>query len=247
MNLKRSFKKIVTLFSVLGRKDISIDFASTVSPKNLRTLVGSNKYKIIIRNSTVIGKVQMEEGCRLSDVVCSGNVEIGRFVSLNGPATRISSRMNGVKIGSFTSIASSVVIQEDYHRMDKLTTYFSNHNIFKKNLENDLYSKGEIIIEEDVWIGSNSVILSGVKIGRGSIVGAGSVVTKDIPAYSIVGGNPAKVIKMRFDDLTIDKIEKSEWWKLPINLINKHESVFNSNLKNSCEELDEIIKYKKVN
>lgn len=247
MNFKPLFKKIATLFLVTARRDLSIDLASTVSPQILSGSKGNKDFKIEIRNSIVTGNVTMREGCKISEVVCSGNIEMGRFVSLNGPATRISSRLNGIKIGSFSSIASNVVIQEDYHRVDKITTYFMNHNIFKSSFTKDLYSKGRIIIEEDVWVGSNSVILSGVKIGRGSIVGAGSVVTKDVPPYSIVGGNPAKVIKMRFDDLTIDKIEKSEWWKLPINLIGKHQDIFNSNLTHSLAGLSEITNHKKVN
>ena len=84
--------------------------------------------------------------------------------------------------------------------------------IYRDNLKSDYISKGNVIIEEDVWIGSNAVILSGVRIGRGGVVAAGSIVTKNVPRYSIVAGNPAKVIKYRFDEETIRKLESSEWW-----------------------------------
>jgi acetyltransferase-like isoleucine patch superfamily enzyme len=69
------------------------------------------------------------------------------------------------------------------------------------------------VIGHDVWIGCNSVVLSGVTIGTGAVIGAGSVVTKDIPPYAIAYGNPAKVHRYRFDPETIDALLKSEWWR----------------------------------
>ena len=73
--------------------------------------------------------------------------------------------------------------------------------------------KGDIIVENDVWIGAKSTIMSGVKIQNGSIVGANSVVTKDVPPYSIVVGNPAKVVKYRFGERQIDSLLKIKWWE----------------------------------
>jgi acetyltransferase-like isoleucine patch superfamily enzyme len=72
--------------------------------------------------------------------------------------------------------------------------------------------KGDIIIENDVWIGAKSTIMSGVKIHNGSVVGANSVVTKDIPPYAIVVGNPAKIVKYRFNERQIDSLLKIKWW-----------------------------------
>lgn len=73
-------------------------------------------------------------------------------------------------------------------------------------------SKGDVIIGNDVWVGMNSMILSGVHIGNGAIIAAGAIVTKDVEPYSIVGGNPARVIKKRFDDTIIKRMEEIEWW-----------------------------------
>lgn len=73
--------------------------------------------------------------------------------------------------------------------------------------------KGDIIVENDVWIGAKSTIMSGVKILNGSIVGANSVVTKDVPSYSIVVGNPAKVVKYRFTEKQIESLLKIKWWE----------------------------------
>lgn len=75
------------------------------------------------------------------------------------------------------------------------------------------------IIGNDVWLGANSLVLKGVKIGDGAVIGAGAVVTKDVPPYAIVGGNPAKVIKMRFDDETIGKLMQLQWWNLDLSII----------------------------
>ena len=72
--------------------------------------------------------------------------------------------------------------------------------------------KGDITIENDVWIGANSTIMSGIKIGNGAIVAAGSTVTKDVPSYAIVAGNPAKVVKYRFTEEQIEKLLSIAWW-----------------------------------
>jgi acetyltransferase-like isoleucine patch superfamily enzyme len=72
--------------------------------------------------------------------------------------------------------------------------------------------KGDIIIENDVWIGAKSTIMSGVKIHNGSVIGTGSIVTKDVPPYSIVVGNPAKIVKYRFNPKQIESLLKIAWW-----------------------------------
>jgi virginiamycin A acetyltransferase len=231
MILRYLTNKILTTSYILFRRDIDLDLHSKAHPKVFKYFRGNSKYKIVIRNSHLFGNISAELGCKLFDVTCGGNIKLGRFVSLNGPGTRISSRLHGIEIGSFSSIASNVIIQEDYHRVDKVSTYFMNQNIFKNGITEDVYSKGKIKIEEDVWIGSNSVILSGVTIGRGSIIGAGSVVTKDIPRYSIVAGNPARVIKKRFEENIIRELEASNWWELKVDKMMIMQEFFNENLQ----------------
>jgi len=123
-----------------------------------------------------------------------------------------------LKIGRYCSIAEGVVILlGGEHHSDWVTTYPFNA-IFQLP-ENQHHSppiphksKGDIIIGNDVWIGYQSLILSGVNIGNGAIVGARSVVTKDVPAYSIVGGNPAKHIKWRFEQNIIATLQQIAWW-----------------------------------
>lgn len=82
--------------------------------------------------------------------------------------------------------------------------------------------KGDIVVGNDVWFGYDSLIKNGVTIGNGAIIAARAVVIKDVPAYSIVAGNPAKVVKMRFDDKTIERLQKIAWWDWDIEKINRN-------------------------
>ncbi len=121
-------------------------------------------------------------------------------------------------IGKFCAIASGVefIMNGANHRINSITTYpFSimGNGWEKKtsNLENLPY-KGDTIVGNDVWIGQNVTILPGIKIGDGAIIAANSVVTKDVPAYHLVGGNPSKIIRKRFEDSLIDYLLELKWW-----------------------------------
>ena len=82
--------------------------------------------------------------------------------------------------------------------------------------------KGDIIVGHDVWFGYDSLVMNGVTVGNGAIIAARAVIVKDIPAYSIVADNPAKVVKMRFDEKTITLLQEIAWWDWSIEKINKH-------------------------
>ncbi|MEA5061027.1 MAG: CatB-related O-acetyltransferase [Erysipelotrichaceae bacterium] len=132
-------------------------------------------------------------------------------------------------IGKFCSIAcgAKFLFNSANHSLKSLSTY--PFPIFYdvwglKNLKvTDAWdNKGDIVIGNDVWIGFEAIILSGVKIGDGAIIGARAVVTKDVPPYTIVGGVPAKIIRKRFDDNTIDKLLKLKWWNLPVETIKRN-------------------------
>ena len=129
-------------------------------------------------------------------------------------------------IGKFCQIGANVefVMNGANHQMNALSTYpFNIFNGWKKDHPsmNDLPIKGDTIVGNDVWIGENVTIMPGVKIGDGVIIGKHSVVTKDIPPYCIVGGNPAKIIKKRFDDEIINLLLELKWWDRPIKEINE--------------------------
>ncbi|MDR2194178.1 MAG: CatB-related O-acetyltransferase [Treponema sp.] len=119
-----------------------------------------------------------------------------------------------LKIGKFCSIAGGVeILLGGEHRTDWISTYPFNAFIENyKYIKGHPHTKGNIIIGNDVWIASNSKIMSGVTIGNGCVIAANAVVTKDMPYYSICGGIPAKIIKQRFSDKIIKKLEEIKWW-----------------------------------
>ena len=125
-------------------------------------------------------------------------------------------------IGKFCSIAcgAKFLFNSGNHKMASLSTYtfplfFEEWDLEKENVAQAWDQKGDIIIDNDVWIGYEAVILSGVTIGDGAVIGCRAVVTKDIPPYTIVGGVPAKPIRKRFDEETIKELQKIKWWDWP--------------------------------
>lgn len=184
----------------------------------------------IIEDTELKGTIVLKEGLKLigGSIKIYGNIEIGRYSSLNGPNLDIYSQINKVRIGNFCSIARNVSFQEYNHRIDRISSYFINGNLIKDKSSsyNEIESKGDIIIENDVWIGTHCVILSGAYISNGAVIAANSVVTGYIPPYAIAGGNPAKVIKFRFDDSVIDELLKSAWWNWSVEKIKSKANLF---------------------
>lgn len=120
-----------------------------------------------------------------------------------------------VEFGNYCSIASGVRVFRANHPIESFTTHPILFNPVMGYVDIDKLQRPFLKIGHDVWIGSGCIITPKVmEIGNGSIIGAGSVVTKDVPPFSIVAGNPAKVIKMRFSKETIKIIEDSQWWFL---------------------------------
>lgn len=150
----------------------------------------------------------------------------------------INTYLYNVKIGKFCSIAHNVQMLAKGHRAEFVSTYpFYSSRVsflYKSKVSNNLdLTVKPIEVKNDVWIGANVIILGGVTVGNGAIIGAGSVVTKNVPDYSIVVGNPAKVVKMRFDDLTISKLLHLSWWDWEEEMIKKNiDFLMSSNVKN---------------
>ncbi|MEZ2321748.1 MAG: CatB-related O-acetyltransferase [Microcoleus sp.] len=131
-------------------------------------------------------------------------------------------------IGKFCAIATNVkfIMNGANHKLDGISTYpfpiFGNGWETAMNLLMELPSKGDIVIGNDVWIGYEAVIMPGVKIGDGVVIAAKSVVVKDVPAYTIVGGNPAGIIKQRFSDAEVAQLLEIRWWDWQIDKITRH-------------------------
>ena len=147
-----------------------------------------------------------------------------------------------LKIGKFCSIAKNVTIfLGGNHRVDWVSTY-PFFEIFKdipknKIIEGHPSTKGDVVIGNDVWIARNVTILSGVKIGNGAVIAAGSIITKDIGNYEIWAGNPAKMIRKRFDSETIEHLEKLKWWDWDIDKIKNNVDVLCTNNINKLTSL----------
>jgi len=222
----------------LKPRGIIVDLESTV-PYDLNVEpVGTGMTSELVRiEMSRIGKLTMGVGCKFSYCYCRGDIRLGRYVSIMGPGTVLSAIVNHIEIGSFSSIGQSVQVQDSNHRIDKVSTYFMGRNLFGGGLSQDVTSPGPIVIGEDVWVGSNSSILAGVTIGRGSVIGGGAVVTKDIPPYSIAVGNPARVIRRRFSDHVIDELEASQWWTWSLEEIISQKENFCKSLNEGSESV----------
>jgi chloramphenicol O-acetyltransferase type B len=118
-------------------------------------------------------------------------------------------------IGCYTSIGTGVKLYlGGEHRTDWVTTFpFSALWPVAGHIAGHPSSKGNVAIGSDVWIASEAFILSGVTIGDGAVVGARAVVSKDVPAYAVVAGNPSRIVKYRFDPATIERLLRIKWWE----------------------------------
>jgi acetyltransferase-like isoleucine patch superfamily enzyme len=153
-----------------------------------------------------------------------------------------------LEIGNCVSIApEALFILGGNHRYDTISTYpfsaeIDNWVLGTEDSTHVELTNGPIIVKDDVWIGTRSTIMSGVTINQGAIVAACSVVTKDVPPYAIVGGNPAKVIKYRFDQQMIGKLqEKADYSKITISRMKEFKALLYSPLTES--NIEQVIQF----
>lgn len=178
--------------------------------------------------------------CYLKTVISNPNVIVGDYTYYDDPDHPEWFEKNilyhddfiGDKliIGKFCAISTGVtfVMNGANHQMTGFSTYpfgmfghgWENATPSKKDMK--ALSKGDTIVGNDVWIGREVVILPGVKIGDGAVIGAQSVVTHDVPPYSVVAGNPARFIRRRFDDETVYLLIKLRWWDWPAEKITEN-------------------------
>lgn len=155
-----------------------------------------------------------------------------------------------VTIGSYCALGENIRIITENHDYNYPTMQYvfhrqnfgKSHPGLLQNPPNIERTKGGIEIGNDVWIGHNATILSGVKIGNGAILGTGCIVTKDVEPYSIVSGIPARKIKMRFNEEIIKYLQEIQWWNWSENKIKMNEKFFYQNLNlSTLKEIKSII------
>lgn len=176
--------------------------------------------------------------CFIRNTVSNPNIEIGEYTYYDDPDGAEQFERNvlyhfpfiGDKlvIGKFCALARGVkfIMNGANHQMSGFSTYpfyiFGNGWESVAPAPGDLPYKGNTVVGNDVWIGYDALVMPGVTIGNGAIVSARSVVTADVPAYAIVGGNPARTIRSRFPPDTIAALNRLAWWDWPIEQITRH-------------------------
>ncbi len=173
--------------------------------------------------------------CYLKNIITNPQIIVGDYTYYDDPDSVYNFEKNVLYsfefmgdrliIGKFVQIATGVrfIMNGANHAMDGVSTY--PFKVFGKSwvkASMNAVSKGDTIIGNDVWIGNSVTIMQGINIGHGAIIGTNALVTKNVEPYTIVGGNPAGVIRKRFDDETIDFLLKLEWWNWPIDKITQN-------------------------
>ena len=197
-------QSIKSLFFLIFRLHKTFKVLLTGFKKNIEVLYMKKKWRELNKHNSTVAESFFPINC-----VTVGNYSYGK---LN--IHYWDEKKEKLTLGNYVSIANGVkFILGGNHSFNTLSTYPFKINVLESDQTESL-SKGAIIVKDDVWIGTDAIILSGVKIGQGAVIAAGSVVSKDVPPYSITAGNPAKVIKYRFDEDLIKKLELFDYNKI---------------------------------
>jgi len=198
-------------------------------------------YEMTISEKKIYPRTGDTQTVYLKNVITESGIEIGDYTIyndfVNDPRDFEKNNVlyhypiNGdkLKVGKFCSIAcgAKFLFTSANHKMHSISTYpfpifFEEWGLDVTNITSAWDNKGDIVIGNDVWIGYEAIVLSGVTIGDGAIIGTRAVVTKDVPPYTIVGGIPAKPIRKRFSDEVISKLLELQWWNWPENRIKEN-------------------------
>jgi virginiamycin A acetyltransferase len=192
----------------------------------------------ISRSCKLKGEIEFEKGARLGNgCYLSGDINIGKRANINRNVEII----GDVSIGSYTAVAREVI----FHQVNHDTTFPAMNHRFYDQMFGDVpsvSSDGPINVGHDVWIGTRVIVLSGVNIGDGAVIGAGSVVTSDVEPYSITAGVPAKRIRWRFSRSKRQMLSNLEWWDWSDTKLKENKEFFETELtKKSKGELSTIV------
>ena len=205
-----------------------------LKPKR-KTILRKGLLKYSVDAQISRANIEAQEGAFIdAHVKISGNLSIGRGSTIG----RLGIIYGDVSIGNFCQFAPNVGLYSRNHPVNYLSMY-TNSYLFDGRLKQRNMNK-KIEIGHGVWLGHGALILSSVKIGNGAIVAGGSVVTKPVPPYAIVAGNPAKIIRYRFNEETIQEIEQLDWYNKPMEELKSIEQLFHIDLAENPEALDHV-------
>lgn len=199
--IKRIFK-----YMMLKKQDIHVSIRSDVRGS---VFEGFN----YVRNNCFVCNCKVGLGTYIRDNVFFKNTQIGRFCSI-APNVRL--------IYGRHPTSPNVAMHPSFYQKKKIAGLGFNHEMVFDEYKTIGGGDFFCVIGNDVWIGSNSLIMGGVEIGDGAVIAAGAVVTKNVPPYAIVGGNPAKILRFRFDEKTINGLMEKKWWNKDLNWIREN-------------------------
>ncbi|NGM67719.1 CatB-related O-acetyltransferase [Natronolimnobius sp. AArcel1] len=204
------------IHGVLNRHTDSLELAVASSARLSRGC--------LLRGTIELGpRTRLSRGC-----VLSGDVRVGRGTNLEPNCDLI----GDVSLGNYCAIARDCIFQEPNHKLDQPSLQI---RLYDEVLDSglDVTSNGPISVGNDVWIGARAVVLSGVTIGDGAVIGAGSIVTDDVEPYAVVAGVPAERIKWRFPESVRERLLDLEWWEWDEDRIRANQPFFEQELEDA--------------
>ena len=195
--------------------------------KYLNNLIQKNK----VHRTAFTGDNVRLLGCNTiaAHAYLKGDIKLGKYTSIG----RFCVLHGSIEIGRYTQFGPNVQIFSKNHSLNHITPFVGRGLFHKKLKRNHVNQK--ITIGHSVWIGANVVVLSGVRIGNNCVIGAGSVVTKDIPDYAIAFGNPAVIHKMKFTHEQRKHLDKAEWWLKDATDLQNYQDDFTSEINESLQ------------
>jgi len=193
--------------------------------KKKRLLKKYADVKLRLGDGVSINKSQIEQHVYLGNEVSLQNSSIGSHSYVNSKTN-----INFTEIGKFCSIGPNVKFGMGLHPTNLISThpsFYSNNKSFKTFADKTYFKEyDKTILGNDVWVGSDVIVMGGISIADGAIIAAGAVVTKDVGAYEVVGGIPAKHIKYRINKELIEKIRNTKWWDKDEKWFEEHYHIF---------------------
>lgn len=202
-----------------------------LSPERVEELY---RREINVRWTQTTGVLSLEAPVNAAHVTASGRCEIGAFTYTNHHC-----EMLETSVGRYCSIGQNTTINPGVHQIDFLTThplgstregvvagmqdsaFFTAAAMTRLDRHTPTRNEGRCRIGHDVWIGAGALILNAAEVGTGAVVGAGAVVTRDIPPFAIVAGSPARIIRFRFEEPLRERILRSQWWRYDLSRLSE--------------------------